>query len=210
MKLHVLSIILCLVMLGAALFQGWPVSGQTQINIYGGDLIVTVTSAKHPVSGAKVTLKLVRSSSDVRSYSKTTNKKGECTFSGLYIGTYEAHVEVPGYLPRSDTFAIGPGLFTKTRNYALLPDESVMGVIKGTITDKSGRGIPQAEVRIVRRDTGIEHLVISDPGGTYEKVGLIPGKYLINVNADKYQPRKREVKLIARQVATKDFTLTPR
>ena len=175
-----------------------------------------VTIAEHPISGAKVTITQVESPSgmatynQLQSYSKRTNGNGECTFSGLYMGAYEARIEAPGYLPKSDTFAVGPGLFTLTRGYELLPDEAVMGVIKGTITDKAGRGIPQAEVKIIRRDTGIEHVVISDPGGAYEKAALVPGKYMINVQAARYQPSKRKVKLIARQVASQDFKLAPR
>lgn len=193
-----------------------PVSGRAQINVYSGNLTIRVTIAEHPISGAKVTITQVRSSfgipaySKLQSHTKTTNRNGECTFSGLYIGGYEARIVAPGYLPNSDTFAVGPGLFTLTRDYELLPDEAVMGVIKGIITDNAGRAIPQAEVKIIRRDTGIVHVIISDPGGAYEKAALIPGKYLINVQAAKYQPSKRKVKLIARQVASQDFKLAPR
>jgi hypothetical protein len=217
MKFPVLSLILPLVMLCAGgRFAVCPLSAKQQINIYGGNLVIRVTTGNHPISGAKVTVTQMRSSFGLQSYSKPkshskkTDGAGECRFNGLYMGTYEARIEASGYLPQSDTVAIGPGLATVTSKYELLPDEAVMGVIKGIITDNAGRGIPQAEVRIVRRDTGIEHLVISEPGGTYEKAALIPGKYIINVKAEKYQPSKRNVKLNPRQVASQDFKLALR
>jgi hypothetical protein len=211
MKSLVLSIIsVATILWGGLTFEAPSGSASPQISIYSGNLTIRVVVGVHPVAGAKVTLSQMRSAFDIRTHTKKTNTKGECTFKGLVIGTYGVHVEVPGYSSASDSVAVGPGLFTHVREYEVLPNQAVMGVITGTIADKFGKGIEKAEVTIVEGNTGIEHVVNSARGGVYEQTELVPGKYLIHVEAEKYRPTKRKVLLKTRQVAKQDFKLMPR
>lgn len=57
------------------------------------------------------------------------------------------------------------------------------GTLSGTITDPSGRAVPQAQVVIRNVATGVEKTVATNNDGFYTAVNLLPGDYQITVSA---------------------------
>ena len=57
------------------------------------------------------------------------------------------------------------------------------GTLSGTITDPSGRAVPQAQVVIENVNTGVERTVATNTDGFYTAVNLLPGEYQVTVTA---------------------------
>jgi outer membrane receptor protein involved in Fe transport len=57
------------------------------------------------------------------------------------------------------------------------------GTLSGTITDPSGRAIPQAQVLIANVATGVERTVTTNADGFYTAVNLLPGEYRVTITA---------------------------
>lgn len=57
------------------------------------------------------------------------------------------------------------------------------GTLSGTITDPSGRAVPQAEVVIKNVATGVEKTVTTNSDGFYTAVNLLPGDYQVSISA---------------------------
>src|SRR5437763_8724993 len=57
------------------------------------------------------------------------------------------------------------------------------GTLSGTVTDPSGRAIPQAQVLIANIATGIERTVTTNADGFYTAVNLLPGEYRVTITA---------------------------
>src|SRR5580698_1450679 len=60
---------------------------------------------------------------------------------------------------------------------------STSGVLKGVVTDPSGRIVPNAEVRATNQDTHEERAVKSGQDGSYVIPLLPPGTYQVEVDA---------------------------
>jgi carboxypeptidase family protein/TonB-dependent receptor-like protein len=69
----------------------------------------------------------------------------------------------------------------------LLPDglraQVAGGTLSGTITDPSGRVVPQAQVAIQNVATGVERIVTTNTDGFYIAVNLLPGDYQVTTSA---------------------------
>jgi hypothetical protein len=57
------------------------------------------------------------------------------------------------------------------------------GTLSGTITDPSGRALPQAQIVIKNVDTGVDRTVTTNTDGFYSAVNLLPGTYQIKISA---------------------------
>jgi hypothetical protein len=57
------------------------------------------------------------------------------------------------------------------------------GSIQGTVTDPTGAAVPGAKVTIQHRSTGQTSTTITSSSGTYNSGGLIPGEYVVRVEA---------------------------
>jgi hypothetical protein len=66
---------------------------------------------------------------------------------------------------------------------AVLRGQVAGGTLSGTITDPSGRALPQAQIVIKNVDTGVDRTVTTNSDGFYTAVNLLPGTYQIKVSA---------------------------
>jgi Carboxypeptidase regulatory-like domain/TonB-dependent Receptor Plug Domain/TonB dependent receptor len=57
------------------------------------------------------------------------------------------------------------------------------GTLSGTITDPTGRALPQAQIVIKNVDTGVYRTVTTNTDGFYTAVNLLPGIYQITISA---------------------------
>jgi len=57
------------------------------------------------------------------------------------------------------------------------------GTLSGTITDPSGREVPQAQIVIKNLATGVEKTVTTNTDGFYTAVNLLPGEYQVTISA---------------------------
>jgi Carboxypeptidase regulatory-like domain/TonB-dependent Receptor Plug Domain len=57
------------------------------------------------------------------------------------------------------------------------------GTLSGTITDPTGRALPQAQIVIKNVDTGVVRTVTTNTDGFYTAVNLLPGTYQITISA---------------------------
>jgi hypothetical protein len=69
----------------------------------------------------------------------------------------------------------------------LFPDvlraQVVGGTLSGTITDPSGRVVPQAQILIQNVATGVERIVTTNTDGFYIAANLLPGDYQVTTSA---------------------------
>jgi hypothetical protein len=64
-----------------------------------------------------------------------------------------------------------------------LPAQVAGGTLSGTITDPSGREVPQAQIVIKNVATGVERTVTTNTDGFYTAVNLLPGEYQVTISA---------------------------
>ncbi len=57
------------------------------------------------------------------------------------------------------------------------------GTLSGTITDPTGRAVPQAQILIKNVATGVDRTVTTNNDGFYTAVNLLPGEYQIRITA---------------------------
>jgi hypothetical protein len=57
------------------------------------------------------------------------------------------------------------------------------GTLSGTITDPTGRAVPQAQIVITNVATGVERVVTTNADGFYTAVKLLPGEYQVKISA---------------------------
>ena len=61
--------------------------------------------------------------------------------------------------------------------------QAVYGNILGTVTDKSGAAVPNAEVKITDLDRGTTYQAKTNESGNYEQTHLLAGHYKVSVTA---------------------------
>ncbi len=69
--------------------------------------------------------------------------------------------------------------------------QTSLGTISGTITDSSGASIPNAKVDLRNADTGAVRTVQTDVAGYYSAPSLVPGPYVITVEANGFRRYER-------------------
>src|SRR6202043_846366 len=57
------------------------------------------------------------------------------------------------------------------------------GTLSGTITDPTGRAVPQAQIVIKNMATGVATTVTTNADGFYTAVNLLPGEYQVTISA---------------------------
>ena len=86
--------------------------------------------------------------------------------------------KMPLFVHAAAIFLIGAILFP-----AALRPQVAGGTLSGTITDPTGRAVPQAQIMIKNVDTGVERTVTSNSDGFYTAVNLLPGTYQVTISA---------------------------
>ena len=82
------------------------------------------------------------------------------------------------------------------------------GILSGTITDPSGRAIPQAQIVIKNLATGVERAVTTNGDGFYTAVNLLPGAYQVTISAKGFNTEvKTGIKMNVGAEQTFDLTL---
>ena len=70
--------------------------------------------------------------------------------------------------------------------------QEVRGTLAGRVLDPSGAPIPQARVRVLNQDTGLETNVVSNDAGLYVAPYLIPGRYTVRVEQPGFKKLERK------------------
>ncbi len=81
------------------------------------------------------------------------------------------------------------------------------GTIAGTVTDESGAGVPDAQVRIASKATGAQRLVSSGLDGYYSAALLPPGDYEIRAEAKGFRALVREATVETGSTTTADLNM---
>ncbi len=79
--------------------------------------------------------------------------------------------------------------------------------LSGTITDPSGKTVPNAKVSVKNTASGQNAEAQTDSEGRYTVPNLIPGDYELSVSASGYSTNTEKVTVSARTIQTADMTL---
>ena len=79
--------------------------------------------------------------------------------------------------------------------------------LSGTITDPSGKTVPNAKVSVKNTASGQNAETQTDSEGRYTVPNLIPGDYELSVSASGYSTNTEKVTVSARTIQTADMTL---
>jgi hypothetical protein len=66
---------------------------------------------------------------------------------------------------------------------ASLQAQVVGGTLSGSVSDKSGAVVPQAQIVITNTATGVAHNVTTNADGFYTAPDLLPGPYEVTISA---------------------------
>jgi len=86
--------------------------------------------------------------------------------------------KMPVFVHVAAIFLMGAILFP-----AALRPQVAGGTLSGTITDPTGRAVPQAQLVITNVATGVERTVTTNTDGFYTAVNLLPGEYQVKITA---------------------------
>lgn len=85
---------------------------------------------------------------------------------------------------------------------------SYTAAVRGTVTDPTGRVVPDAKVTIVETERNVAHPTVTDGAGRYAVSALPPGKYTLTVEAGGFKKfTQKEITLVVQQQATLDVAL---
>ncbi len=80
--------------------------------------------------------------------------------------------------------------------------------LTGSITDKSGAAVPNADVTVINADTGVERKTNSNESGSFNLPFLTPGNYKVTVQKQGFRGITQDnLRLEVNQVARLDFVL---
>lgn len=168
----------------------------------------TITSGGYPVSGAEITVTNTNTGKTVRT---TTNKDGTFAVRNLNLGLYEVTVKVKGYRSMGKTVIVSEGIAGINVDFDIVSEESVLGVIKGTVkADRSSQNLQDSQIDIVDLRTRKSYKVKTDSSGSYKKDGLVPGPYRITITANGYREAKKKAELMESEVKELHFRLKRR
>lgn len=88
-----------------------------------------------------------------------------------------------------------------------LPAQIETGTIVGTVRDRSGGIMPNAEVTILSESTGIETKLITNEAGRYQAPPLKPGDYHLTVSARGFKTAVQRIRVEVNQRVAADFQL---
>jgi hypothetical protein len=81
------------------------------------------------------------------------------------------------------------------------------GSIQGLVTDPTGAVVPNAKISITSKETGTTSVVTSNSSGVYNSGGLIPGDYVVRVEAGGFKTEVVGVTVQIAQTATGNVKL---
>jgi Carboxypeptidase regulatory-like domain len=80
--------------------------------------------------------------------------------------------------------------------------------IRGTVSDKSGAVIPDAQVKLTSRDLAVERTTATNQSGQYEFPALQPGKYDLTVESKGFRKfNQTDIELLVNNPATVNVLL---
>src|SRR6516165_8561001 len=82
------------------------------------------------------------------------------------------------------------------------------GTITGTVTDTSGSLIPQVQVTITNRNTGVTRTVSTNGEGFYTAPNLVPGVYIVAASAAGFAPKGTNLTLTVGDEISLPLTLS--
>jgi hypothetical protein len=85
--------------------------------------------------------------------------------------------------------------------------QTATGSIVGTITDQSGAVIPNANLTIIGKGTGITRAVVTNSEGLYSSPALPAGEYEVRVQADGFATLSRAAQVLAGSDTTANMAL---
>src|SRR6266436_2025133 len=85
--------------------------------------------------------------------------------------------------------------------------DSSTGNVSGTITGPRGASVSGADLTITNKITGQASRTTTSPAGTYALRDLVPGEYVLHVEAKGFQPADILIRIQAAATATGDVKL---
>ena len=85
--------------------------------------------------------------------------------------------------------------------------DSSTGNVSGTVTGPRGASVSGADLTITNKLTGQAARTTTSPAGTYAVRDLIPGEYILHVEAKGFQPADLLIRIQAAATATGDVKL---
>ena len=90
---------------------------------------------------------------------------------------------------------------------ATLLAQSPTGTVAGIVTDSSGAVIPEVQITIVNKDTGLSRISITGPNGAYSAAALPAGSYVVKAEAKGFSTLVRQAVVEAGTTTTADLSL---
>jgi Carboxypeptidase regulatory-like domain/TonB dependent receptor len=81
------------------------------------------------------------------------------------------------------------------------------GDLTGTVTDPSGKSVPNAKVTATETARGVQRTVVTDDHGEYRITGLAPSSYQVSVDTSGFHSARSNVTLTVGQTLVLDFRL---
>ena len=89
----------------------------------------------------------------------------------------------------------------------LAQSQASSGQISGTVTDSTGAAVPNATVKIVNKNTGVEKITASNDRGEYRFLSVQPGVYTVTANGSGFAERSLEATVNIGRISTANFAL---
>lgn len=89
-----------------------------------------------------------------------------------------------------------------------LPAQVLYGTLTGTVEDSSGAIVPNIEVRVSNEAVGASRVVQTNESGTFTVTNLVPGRYLLEIQAPGFRPiRRNGIDVTVNTVTRADYRL---
>src|SRR6188768_402485 len=86
--------------------------------------------------------------------------------------------------------------------------QSGSSTISGTVKDASSAAVPDAKIKIVNLDSGIQQDTVTNEAGIYRVGALVPGRYRVEVDASGFDRISRgPITLQVGQIVAIDLTV---
>src|SRR6202162_4798710 len=150
----------------------------------------------HSQSGDSQNLKRIQA---VRSISMLTIPKGRLTMLKLNFSCPGARFALLALITLSALFLSSVAGFAQTT--------VSQGSIQGTVTDPTGAVVGGAKITITHKTTGQVTATSSSSSGTYSSGGLLPGDYVVRVEATGFKTTELPVVVQVTVTASGNVTL---
>lgn len=80
--------------------------------------------------------------------------------------------------------------------------------LRGTVTDPSGGVVPNAQIALENKATGLHMTRTTDSSGEYSLLQIPPGRYTVSVTVTGFAVQSKQAELLVSQPATINFTLS--